>query len=95
MAKKENPEEVLKRNKLKIQIWSAVSLVIVGCVLLLASFIIPPTGYIDPSVLTALGELFTFAGSLFGLNANYKIKLYREAAEFENKYRTNDQENED
>lgn len=35
------------------------SLVSVG--LLIASFIVPPTGVIDPSVLAATGELFAFA----------------------------------
>ena len=35
------------------------SIVAVG--LLIASFIVPPTGVIDPSVLAATGELFAFA----------------------------------
>ena len=35
------------------------SLVSIG--LLIASFIVPPTGVIDPSVLAATGELFAFA----------------------------------
>ena len=29
--------------------------------LIVAGFIVPPTGVIDPSVLTAVGELFAFA----------------------------------
>lgn len=35
------------------------SLVSIG--LIIASFIVPPTGVIDPSVLAATGELFAFA----------------------------------
>lgn len=35
------------------------SVVAVG--LLIASFIVPPTGVIDPSVLAATGEIFAFA----------------------------------
>lgn len=30
--------------------------------LIIASFIVPPTGVIDPTVLGALGEIFAFAG---------------------------------
>lgn len=35
------------------------SLISIG--LIVASFIVPPTGYIDPTVLAATGELFAFA----------------------------------
>lgn len=33
----------------------------VAVVLIVAGFVVPPTGVIDPSVLTAVGELFAFA----------------------------------
>ena len=33
----------------------------VSVALIVAGFIVPPTGVIDPSVLTAVGELFAFA----------------------------------
>lgn len=41
---------------------------ITSIILLVASFIVPPTGVIHPSVLTATGELFAFAS----LGAVYK-----------------------
>lgn len=90
--KRENPEDVLKRNKLKLQIYCAVGLIIVGCVLLIFSFFVPPKGVIDSSVLAAIGEIFCFSGSLFGINVNYKLKLFKESAEFENKNSKNKEE---
>lgn len=53
---------------------SAVVLVFLGCLLILMGLFMPPIGEIHPSVLTALGEAFTFSGSLFGLNTHYRIK---------------------
>ena len=49
-------------------------MVIFGALMITASFIVPPTGYIDPTVLTAFGELLTFAGSILGLDYHYKAK---------------------
>lgn len=46
-------------NILKTDIWFHVfSLVSVG--LIIASFVIPPTGVIDPSVFAGVGEIFGF-----------------------------------
>ena len=53
----------------------AVVMVMFGMGLILAAFIVPPTGYIDPTVLTAFGEMLTFAGSLIGIDYHYKYKL--------------------
>lgn len=52
----------------------AVLMVIFGTLLITASFIVPPPGYIDPTVLTAFGEMLTFAGSLIGIDYHYKHK---------------------
>ena len=54
--------------KLKWQIIAAVAMCVVGAGLIIAGFIVNPVGEIHPSVLTALGELLTFSGSLFGIN---------------------------
>lgn len=37
-------------------------------------FWVAPVGIIDPSVLTALGMLLTFVGSVVGIDYNYKLK---------------------
>ncbi len=45
---------------------------IVGAGLLVAGFVVAPTGVIDSSVLVAFGEILTFAGALFGIDYKYK-----------------------
>lgn len=64
--------------KLTLQLLSAIMLIIVGCGLLIASFIVPPMGIIDSSILVAFGETCTFAGALFGIDYNYKFKMFSE-----------------
>lgn len=60
------------RRKTNIQIWVACFLVIIGVGLLIAGFIVPPTGVIDSSALVAFGEISTFAGALFGIDYKYR-----------------------
>lgn len=50
-------------------------LVLFGVLLIMAAFIVPPLGYIDPTVLTAFGELLTFAGSLIGIDYHYRYRM--------------------
>lgn len=50
-------------------------LTVFGCGLLVAGMILPPLGIIDSSVLIAVGEVFTFSGSVLGINTTYKSKL--------------------
>jgi hypothetical protein len=49
-------------------------MIIIGCALLIAGFIVPPLGVIDSSVLIAFGEILTFVGALFGIDYHYKSK---------------------
>lgn len=60
--------------KLNVQLISALLLVIVGCGLLIAGFVVAPLGIIDSSVLVAFGETCTFAGALFGVDYHYRQK---------------------
>ncbi len=55
---------------------------IAGLVLIFLSFFAPPTGVIDPSVLTAFGEALSFVGAVWGIATNSNRKLY----EIERKY---------
>lgn len=64
----------LSQRKLTIQLLSAVLMIIIGCALLIAGFIVPPLGVIDSSVLIAFGEILTFVGALFGIDYHYKSK---------------------
>ena len=59
---------------LKTQLFLAVSLATFGVGLMVASFFVPPMGVIDSSVLVASGEVFTFSGSLLGIDYHYKAK---------------------
>lgn len=54
--------------KLTLQLLLAVLMVLFGMALITAAFVAPPTGHIDPTVLTAYGETLTFAGSILGLH---------------------------
>ena len=65
-----------KKTRLNLQLIVAITLVIVGCALLIAGFIVPPLGIIDSSILVAYGETCTFAGALFGVDYNYKYKIH-------------------
>lgn len=65
----------LSKRKLTIQLLSAVLMIIIGCALLIAGFIVPPLGVIDSSVLIAFGEILTFVGALFGIDYHYKEKM--------------------
>lgn len=63
--------------KLTLQLFAAMLLIIVGCGLLIAGFIVDPLGIIDASVLTAFGETCTFGGALFGIDYTYRYKIRR------------------
>lgn len=55
-----------------IQLWAAVAVTAVGCMLLVAGFIVHPSGEIHQSVLIGFGECMTFAGSLLGIDYHYR-----------------------
>lgn len=48
-----------------------------GILLIIASMVIPPHGVIDASVLTALGMLLTWSGSIIGISQHYGNELER------------------
>lgn len=57
-------------------VWvSAVIAFITGLGLCIAGFIVPPTGTISGSVLTATGEFLSFFGAVFGIGEFTKIQL--------------------
>ena len=67
---------VSEEQKMTIQLWLGVSLAIFGVILIIASFLCPPMGIIEASVLAAIGEIFTFSGSLIGIDYHYKFKRF-------------------
>lgn len=65
----------LKSSKTTIQLILAVLLVLAGMALLFLGFYAVPVGEISASVLTAFGEMGTFAGALLGIDYTYKYKM--------------------
>ena len=59
---------------MKHQILLALLLVCFGVFLITAAFFVPPMGVIDPTVLTAFGEILTFAGVVIGIDYKHRIK---------------------
>ena len=62
------------QKKYNYQLLLAMLLVIVGCGLLIAGFIVAPLGMIDSSILVAFGETSTFAGAIMGVDYHYRVK---------------------
>lgn len=62
------------KEKMTIQLWLGVFLAIIGVALLWTGVFLPPIGEIHASVLTAMGEIFTFSGALVGIDYSYKVK---------------------
>ncbi len=56
------------------QLVLAVSMASFGAVLILTAFFVPPLGVIDPTVLTAFGEILTFSGAVLGIDYKYQSK---------------------
>ena len=78
-------------DKLKFQLIVSALLVIVGCFLLIAGFFVIPVGIIDNSVLIAFGEILTFVGAIFGVDYNYKFKIFMKEKK-DNKEKKDDNE---
>ena len=63
--------------KMTIQLILGSILVIVGIILLFLGFYQPIVGEISSSVLTAYGEVSTFAGALIGIDYTYKFRMFK------------------
>ena len=63
-----------KESKHTLQLITSIILVIFGCILITIGLFTEPVGEIHPSVLTAFGEILTFAGAVIGVDYNYKYK---------------------
>lgn len=58
----------------KTQTFMALILFLTGVGLLIAGFIVPPTGIIDPSVLVAFGEVLTWVATIIGVDYHFRTK---------------------
>lgn len=71
-------KKISQEQKMTIQFWAGLFIVMVGLVLLFLGFYAVPIGEIAPSVLTAFGEIATFSGALIGVDYRYRFKMYEE-----------------
>lgn len=65
-----------EKEKLNIQFWLGVAMIVAGLTLLFMGFWTVPIGEISNSVLIAFGEVLTFVGSIFGIDYKYRFKIY-------------------
>ena len=80
--------------KLTLQMIIATVLVASGIVLLFLGFFAVPIGEISSSVLTAFGEVGTFAGALLGIDYTYKFRTYKLDKRYEEKIKELENEEE-
>lgn len=71
-------------NEHRVQLRAALGLIVVGAGLLIAGFMVSPTGQVHNSVLVAFGEILTFAGSIFGIDYNYRINTKEDEKDKQN-----------
>ena len=62
---------------IKLKDMVCVGSLVFGILLIIASFIVPPLGVVDNSVLTAIGEIFTFVGAYAGFDVVYRRGLMK------------------
>lgn len=70
-------KQITLKEKLTIQLCLGIVLAIMGICLIWTGLFLAPVGEIHPSVLTAVGEAFTFSGALIGVDYSYKFKRYK------------------
>lgn len=75
--------------KYNIQIITAAILAIGGLILLFCGTYIDPQGEISDSLLIGFGEVATFSGALFGIDAAYSKKLWDITNSFANRRNPN------
>lgn len=56
------------------QQYFAFLLVLLGLLMIFLALLLPPEGEVHPSVLTAFGEILTFAGAAIGMDYHYRSK---------------------
>lgn len=83
-----------KQHKESIQVWTAIIMLVVGTLLVIAGFIVPPTGEVHDSVLWFFGECLIYAGSIFGISIYVSGKINNIRRELNLPAENNDREKE-
>lgn len=61
----------MKKQVTRVALWSFI----IGVLMIIVSFILPPMGVIDPTVLRASGMIFTFGAVVDALYSNKIVKI--------------------
>lgn len=61
--------------KENIKFAASIVLLILGVIIVFVSLFLPPTGVIDASVLTLIGENFCFVGAVWGIGQYTKVQI--------------------
>ena len=73
-----NPKTALLMKRIfpnqTVQLIAAYLTALFGMVMITVALFLPPLGVIDPSVLTAFGEVLTFSGALLGMDYHYRFR---------------------
>lgn len=56
----------------RAELVTAICLLVFGCIMITAAFIVPPTAEIHPSVVGVFGEILSFVGAVMGFDYSYK-----------------------
>lgn len=64
-----------KGEKLTIQTWSAVAMLVAGTIMAFVSLFMPPVGEISTGALWYTGQCFLYAGGIMGISSYGKQKL--------------------
>ena len=64
-----------REQRVNLQYYSAIAMLICGVALTVAGFIVPPTGEISDSVLWFAAQTMLYAGSVFGVNVYVQDKF--------------------
>ena len=74
-----------QENRLTLQLIAGLLMFVFGIALMFTGLLMPPIGEIDSSVLTAFGEVATFASALCGMDYSYRSKKVNLEREYEEK----------
>lgn len=61
--------------KENIKFAASIVLLALGVIIVFVSLFLPPTGVIDASVLTLIGENFCFVGAVWGIGQYAKVQI--------------------
>lgn len=70
-----------------IKLFLGIVLAVFGMSIVVVGLVAPPLGVVDYSVVTLFGSVLTYAGFMFGIDSNAKIKIHQQDIDFEIKSR--------